>query len=96
MLRVVLIAVAIGLAACAAAGSSFDWQKAKMVTVGMTEAEVVELMGKPTSVMTRGDTDTWGWVYASSSVLTGISRRNVSFQMKSGKVVAVPNLSQFE
>lgn len=90
----VLIA-AIVLAGCATAGTKFEWENARKVTVGMPEDEVVALMGKPNSVTTRADVQVWTWIYVSAG-LGSVGSRRVTFPMKDGRVTAIPNLTQFE
>lgn len=89
------LALALALAGCANAGTAFEWKNAKQVAIGMTEAEVVGLMGKPTSVVTRGDLQMWSWVYVQGSIF-GSKSQTVTFPLKDGRVSAVPNLAQFE
>jgi hypothetical protein len=49
--------------------------------------------GKPRSVVTRPDGEqVWIWVYANG--FTG-QTGNVSFALRNGKVVGVPNMDQF-
>lgn len=82
------------LAGCASAGTSFEWDNARKVSVGMSEAELVALMGKPNSVATTGDSQQWTWIHVTAG-LGGTSSRRVSFGLKNGRVSAVPNLAQF-
>ena len=69
------------------AGTSFSFDQARNVEVGMTEAEVISIMGSPSSVFSRGDHQMWVWSYANG--LTGTSRA-VSFKMVDGKVAELP------
>lgn len=93
-MRLITLFFMLALAACASSGTAFEWEKARQVTIGATESELIALMGKPNSVVTRGDSQTWIWVYAEASPL-GVNSRRVSFPMKDGKVTALPNLAQF-
>ena len=52
----------------------------------MTEAELRALMGRPSSIKIRDDTQIWVWSYADSSART----RSVSFELKDGLVTAIP------
>lgn len=82
----------LALALCACAGTQFEWSQARKVQVGTTEAELTALLGKPYMIKTRGDTQVWIWSYADGFVgRTGM----VSFEMKDGKVTAVPNMAPF-
>lgn len=73
------------LAGCA--GTNFSYDNARQVRVGMTEAELTALMGRPYSVSARGDEQMWIWSRANG--FTGSSRA-VSFKLKDGRVVEVP------
>lgn len=75
------------LAGCA--GTNFSYDNARQVKVGMTETELTRLMGPPYSVTSRGDEQMWVWSRANG--FTGASRA-VSFKMKDGRVVEVPQI----
>jgi outer membrane protein assembly factor BamE (lipoprotein component of BamABCDE complex) len=86
-----IIVLAFLLAGCA--GTHFEWDRAKQVRVGTTQEELVALMGgRPYAVKTRGDVEVWIWSYADATGGT----RFTSFEVKNGKVSAVPNMSQFD
>lgn len=82
-----LIVVAALVAGCA--GTRFSFEDARQVTVGMTEAEVVERLGKPYMVTSRGDSQIWVWSQANG--FTGSSQA-VTFIFRDGKVVTVPTI----
>ncbi|RMM55062.1 hypothetical protein ALP96_00269 [Pseudomonas savastanoi pv. glycinea] len=82
----VLASIAL-LAACA--GTDFSYDAARKVQLGMSEDQVVQLMGPPYSVVSRVDGQMWVWSHANG--MTGASRV-VSFKMKDGKVVEVPTI----
>ncbi|UVL26835.1 outer membrane protein assembly factor BamE domain-containing protein [Pseudomonas donghuensis] len=82
---VAVVALAAVLGGCA--GTNFTYDQARQVKVGMTEDQVVELMGPPYSVVSRADGQMWIWSYANG--MSGASRV-VSFRMVDGKVVEVP------
>ena len=84
-----LLLASLLLTACATAGTKFDFSQARQIRVGMTEQEVVQLMGKPMSVTARGQNQVWVWSYANG--MTGGSR-SISFIMKDGKVSTVPTI----
>lgn len=89
--RTAVFAALLLLSLTGCAGTSFEWDNARQVKIGTTEAELTALLGKPYLVKTQGDAQVWVWSYAS-----GISgTRVVSFSLKDGKVTAVPNLSPF-
>lgn len=82
--RLAFAAMLITLAACA--GTPFEWSDARRVTLGMTEPEVLNIMGKPYSSRSNGDGVTWVWSYAN----TFSGTRAVSVVFKDGKVVKAP------
>lgn len=94
-MRTAVLLLALWLAGCASVGTAFDWDKAREVKVGTTEAELVALLGKPNSVVNHGNNQSWTWVHVSSSVFTGAESRRVTFPLKDGKVTALPNLASF-
>jgi hypothetical protein len=85
-----LLAAALLLAACA--GTRFEWSQAKKVQIGTTEAELMELLGKPYLIRTRNDVQVWVWSYADGLGGRGV----VSFELKDGRVTVVPNMAPFQ
>lgn len=81
------IGLACALVGCA--GTRFSFDAARKVTPGMTEAEVVNLMGKPYSVVARPDQQIWVWSQANG--MTG-SHQSVSIGFRDGKVITVPTI----
>jgi len=75
------------LAGCATAGREVNWDKARQVKVGMSEAEVTALMGPPYMVSSRDGGQRWIWTYANG--FTGASS-TMTVDWKDGKVVSVP------
>ena len=82
------LAIALSLCLAACAGTKFSFDDARRVQVGMTEAQLQEILGAPTAVVARGDQVVWVWSYADA--FTG--SRSVSFVLKDGVVATVPNL----
>ena len=80
-------AAVLALALVGCAGTSFSYDEARKVKVGMTEDEVTQIMGPPYSVVSR--TDGQMWVCSHANGMTG-ARRVISFRMVDGKVVEVP------
>ena len=68
------------------AGTSFDWSQVRQIKQGMTEAEVVAIMGAPYLVKSTADGLVWVWSYAGS--FSGV--RTVSVVLRDGKVAAAP------
>ena len=77
--------LAIVLSGCA--GTSFSYDDARKVQVGMTEDQVTQIMGPPYSVVSRADGQMWVWSHANG--MTGASRV-ISFKILDGKVVEIP------
>lgn len=77
------------LAGCA--GTNFKYDNARQVKVGMTEAEVTQLMGRPYSVISTPNGQTWVWSHANG--FTGSSRA-VSFKFADGRVTEVPSIPE--
>ncbi len=76
---------ALVLSACAV-GTPINWNNARQVQVGMTEAQVTALMGRPYMVASRPEGQRWIWTIASA--FGGASTMSVTF--KDGKVTEVP------
>lgn len=89
MRALIVISLLAALSGCA--GTNFSYENARQVKVGMTEAEVTRLMGQPYSVASRGDEQMWVWSRANG--FTGASR-SVSFKMKDGRVIEVPQIPE--
>lgn len=84
-----VVLFALVLAACA--GTPFRFDDARQVKVGMTEAEVTQIMGRPYMVTSKGDAQIWVWSHANG--MTGGSQ-SISFIMKDGKVSTVPTIPE--
>lgn len=84
-----ILVFAAALSACA--GTKFSYEQARRVQVGMSEQEVVSIMGKPYSVVSRPEGQVWVWSYANG--MSGRSRA-VSFIMKDGKVAQAPSIPE--
>ncbi|MCO7566413.1 outer membrane protein assembly factor BamE [Pseudomonas sp. S 311-6] len=82
--RFLLAAVVVVLAGCA--GTPFTFGQASQVKVGMTEAQLYEIMGNPYMVTSREDGQMW--VYSHATAFGGA--KSVSFETKDGKVTKVP------
>lgn len=92
-MRTPVVVAALGISLTACAGTQFDWAQAKRVQIGTTEDELISLLGKPYLIRTSGDVQVWVWSYADGFVgRTGV----VSFELRNGRVTAIPNMSQFE
>ncbi len=85
--KLIIAAACLLFAGCA--GSSFKFDEARKVEVGMTEAQLTNLMGSPYSVVSKGDHQVWIWSHANA--FSGNSQV-VSFVMKDGKVSSLPTI----
>ncbi|MHB0844759.1 outer membrane protein assembly factor BamE domain-containing protein [Stutzerimonas nitrititolerans] len=72
------------------AGTNFSYDQARRVQVGMTESEVVRIMGSPYSVTSRGNEQMWVWSHANGFG----AARAVSFKFADGRVVEVPSIPE--
>jgi len=84
----IIIAILLAATLYGCAGTNFSFDKARQVQVGMTETEVQQLMGRPYSVVSRGDSQLWVWSHGNAF---GGSRA-ISFEMKDGRVASVPQI----
>lgn len=83
-----ILLTAATLAGCA--GTSFGWEQARAVRVGMTTQEVEAVLGKPYMVQSRGD-GTQSWVWSHGNGITGAARA-VSFPVRDGRVIGTPDI----
>lgn len=85
-MRFLLVFTVLLLSACA--GTNFSYDQARQIQVGMTEAEVISVMGSPYSVVSRGEEQMWIWSRANAFG----QAKSVSFKMKDGLVSEVPTI----
>ena len=84
--RIATPAYVLSLSACAGSGS-INWDQARQLKVGMTEAELVRTLGQPYSVVSKSDgTQMWIWV----NVVAFGGAEHLSVAMKDGKATQVP------
>ena len=87
MKPLIFLMAALLLSACA--GTAFKWDDVQRVEVGMTQQEVISMIGKPNLVMAQGDSTILAWSHATAFG----SVRSVSIAFgKDGKVKAKPPL----
>lgn len=77
-----VLCVWLALMLCACAGTNFDWEDAERIKPGMTEAEVVSILGSPYSRAQEGRVTVLTWSYADAFG----GGRAVSFRLVDGKV----------
>lgn len=82
--------LAAGLLLCGCAGTRFNFDDARTVRVGMSEAEVRQIMGKPYMVVARPNDCVWVYSYANGLG----AARSVSFVLADGKVIEVPKIPE--
>ena len=83
-----ILLTAATLAGCA--GTSFGWEQARAVRVGMTTQEVEAVLGKPYIVQSLANgTQTWIWSHGNG--ITGETRM-VSFPVRDGRVIGTPEI----
>lgn len=63
ILWALIVSASLTAISCATRGRHVDFERANRVEVGMTEAQVLELMGKPTDVHKDGAGEMWMWIY---------------------------------
>jgi hypothetical protein len=80
-----MIVAAFVLSACAV-GTPINWNNARQVQVGMTEDQVLVLMGRPYAVASRPEGQRWIWALGTS--FGGSQSMSITF--KDGKVIEVP------
>jgi uncharacterized protein YceK len=86
MLKIILsIILAAIISGCASAGTKFDWANARKVQAGMSQDEVVALMGKPYMVAAAGD-GMQRWIWSHANGWTG-GARTATLTFQDGKVV---------
>lgn len=86
MRTLILIVAFVVLTGCA--GTPFQFDEARKVKVGMTESEVIGLMGRPYMVSSSNGQQVWIWSHA--SVFS--QAKSVSMIFRNGKVVSVPDI----
>ena len=74
------------LSACAGSGN-INWDQARQLKVGMSEADLVRTLGQPYSIVSKSDgTQMWIWV----NVIAFGGAENLSVAMRDGKATQVP------
>jgi len=82
-MRQLSCAAALLLAACATVGTDYSQTTVESLRPGMTQAEVVSLLGNPSSRTTLADgTEQWMWVHAKANAFG--SARSKAVMLKFG------------
>lgn len=88
MKNLILVAVVVAsLAGCA--GTNFNWNNARQIKEGMSEQQVLTLLGKPNMTTSTPNGLIYVWSFANG--FTGTAR-SVSVIMKDGVVVSAPSI----
>lgn len=87
--KTILVAVAAALLV-GCAGTPFNWDAARQIKPGMTEQQLVELLGRPYLVRSGPDGHTWVWSYADAFQ----GAKSVSVLIRGGQVVSAPDIPQ--
>lgn len=91
MKRILPVAAAMMLAACVTMGTNYDAAAVDRLHVGMTKAEVVQLLGQPTQVVNNSDgTQPFVWVHSTGSMF-GANARSLGLPFgPDGRLTDVP------
>jgi hypothetical protein len=97
MKRYVFLGVALMLAGCVSMGTNYDPAAVGRLQKGMTQAEVIQMLGKPNTITTLSDGRTQlGWVHSTGSMF-GANARAVSLLFDtSGRLIQTINQNQIE
>ena len=87
-----LIFAAFGLAGCVSMGTNYDSATMQQLRVGMTKAEVIQMLGKPNQVVTNPDgSERLVWVHSTGSMF-GANARSVGLPFgPDGRLTDVPH-----
>lgn len=82
------------LSGCVSMGTNYDARAVDHLRVGMTKAEVVEMLGQPNQVVTTSDgSERLIWVHSSGSMF-GANARSIGLPFGSdGKLTDIPDSS---
>jgi len=89
MTRPVSLMLALLLAACATVGRDFSFEDAQRIKLGMTEAQVVQIMGKPTNKSIDGTGELWMWIYVTSTIGSPPNSKSFAVKIKNGEVIYI-------
>lgn len=87
-----ILGAALMLAGCVSMGTNFDAAAVSKLQVGMTKAEVIQMLGKPNQVITNSDgTERLVWVHSTGSMM-GAKARSVGLPFGAdGRLTDVPH-----
>ena len=86
-----VVFAALLLSGCVSMGTNYDAAAVDRLRVGMTKAEVVQMLGQPNQVITNSDgTERLIWVHSTGSAF-GANARSVGLPFgRDGKLMDVP------
>ena len=94
MTRTMLIALGslVLLFGCFAVGTNFKWKSVRTLEIGMSKAEVTELLGPPYQVNSlrtaQGDKEVWVWVYVDAFM----GSKSLSLTFIDEKLAEIPKI----
>ncbi|WP_066520316.1 outer membrane protein assembly factor BamE domain-containing protein [Sphingobium cloacae] len=91
MKNTIIPAIALALTGCVSMGTNYDVTAVDRLQVGMTKAEVIQLLGHPNQVITTSDGgQRLVWVYSTGSMF-GANARSVGLPFgPEGKLTDIP------
>ena len=96
-MRATVLAVALLWSGCylAGAGTHFEWNQVRALRPGMSRAQVVEIMGRPGAVATRGERDILTWSWARVDWLYRTSSGAVTLEFEEDRLLEVPRIPEY-
>jgi hypothetical protein len=98
MKKIAMLGAAMLMAGCVSVGTNYDVNALSQLKPGMSQADVIGLLGKPNSQAKLPDGKTvLGWVRSTGTAFGGASARSVSLQFGAdGKLIDSGYQTQFE
>lgn len=81
------VSLALSLSACVSYGTPIKWDSVRATHAGMTEKELLAVMGQPSSVSTRGTDTIYIYMFVSTS-----GSAYASFKLNDGIVTLAPTV----
>lgn len=90
MARIALLLTLLMLSgACASTGRDFSFDDARRIKLGMTEAQVLEIMGRPTNKSIDLSGELWMWIYVTSTIGSPPNRKSFAVKLRDGQVIYI-------
>jgi hypothetical protein len=92
MRKHLLVFAAFALAGCVSMGTNYDPAAVERLRIGMTKAEVIQMLGRPNQVITNSDgSERLVWVHSTGSML-GANARSVGLPFDpEGRLTDIPH-----